>query len=96
MEYRSTVTAHQRLKRWIETVDILAEMKRQRWRPLLLARGGSEPHGREVLSAARERGLTVSERTWERPGSEGLVDALLFKPWEADHLKGAVSRALDG
>lgn len=63
-------------KRWLGTIDIVAEMKRQAWRPLLLARGGSEPHGREVLQAAAERGLRVVERTWCEPGPKGLLDAV--------------------
>jgi hypothetical protein len=32
-------------KRWIEAVETVAEMKRRDWRPLLVARGGTEPHG---------------------------------------------------
>jgi len=63
-------------KRWIETVDIVSEMKRQGWRPLLLARGGSEPHGQEVLRAAGDRGLSVVDRTWSGAGSKGLLGAL--------------------
>jgi len=36
-------------KRWLEAIDTVAEMKRIGWRPLLIARGGDEPYGREVL-----------------------------------------------
>jgi len=63
-------------KRWLESVDIVSEMKRQGWRPLLLARGGSEPHGHEVLRAAGDRGLDVVDRHWSEPGPKGLLDAL--------------------
>jgi glycosyltransferase involved in cell wall biosynthesis len=63
-------------KRWLATVDIVEQMKRQNWRPLLLARGGSEAHGEEVLRAANERRLRVVDRTWTRPGPDGLVEAL--------------------
>jgi glycosyltransferase involved in cell wall biosynthesis len=63
-------------KRWVETVRIVAEMKRQDWRPLLLARGGAEPHGEDVLRAAHEMGLHVAERSWKRPGAEGLLEAV--------------------
>ena len=52
-------------KRWIAAVDIVAEMKRLSWRPLLIARGGTEPHGEEVIAAARARGLRVCERHLE-------------------------------
>jgi glycosyltransferase involved in cell wall biosynthesis len=57
-------------------VEIVAEMKRQSWRPLLIARGGTEPHGEEVMAAARARGLQVIERTWKRPGVPALMEAL--------------------
>jgi glycosyltransferase involved in cell wall biosynthesis len=63
-------------KRWLATVDIVKEMRDQSWRPLLLARGGAEPHGEEVLRAAHERGLRVVDRSWTQPGPEGLVEAL--------------------
>lgn len=49
-------------KRWILAVDIVAELKRQGWRPLLIARGGVEGHGVEVLARAAAHGLTVAER----------------------------------
>lgn len=63
-------------KRWLGAVETVAEMKRQGWRPLLLARGGSEPHGNEVLAAASAHGLRVVDRSWTRPGPRGLVEAL--------------------
>jgi len=63
-------------KRWLETLDAVCAMKRERWRPLLLARGGSEPHGAEVLRGAAARGLNVVDRTWTRAGARGLFDAL--------------------
>jgi glycosyltransferase involved in cell wall biosynthesis len=63
-------------KRWLETLEAVDEMKRELWRPLLLARGGSEPHGDEVLRAAAARGLRVVDRAWTRPGAQGLLEAL--------------------
>lgn len=63
-------------KRWLATVDILGELKRQRWRPLLVARGGLEPHGAEVLQAANAKGLVVVDREVTRAGVEGLLGAL--------------------
>jgi glycosyltransferase involved in cell wall biosynthesis len=63
-------------KRWLETIDIVAELKRQQWRPLLLARGGSEAYGEEVLWAARARGLRVVERSWTQPGARRLLDVV--------------------
>jgi glycosyltransferase involved in cell wall biosynthesis len=70
-------------KRWLAAVDLVAEMKRQGFRPLLLARGGVEPHREEVLAAARARGLRLAERAWSRPGADGLVEALR-DPGEVD------------
>jgi glycosyltransferase involved in cell wall biosynthesis len=63
-------------KRWIAAVDIVAAMKQRKLRPLLIARGGSEPHGEEVLAAARARGLRVSHRRATNGGVEGLLGAL--------------------
>jgi glycosyltransferase involved in cell wall biosynthesis len=63
-------------KRWIAAIEIVAQMKRQSWRPLLIARGGTEPHEQEVIAAARSRGLRVSERCWKEPGVRGLMRAL--------------------
>jgi glycosyltransferase involved in cell wall biosynthesis len=63
-------------KRWLASVALVGEMKRQGWRPLLLARGGCEPHGGEVLSAARDMGLRVVERAWTSAGPQGLTGAL--------------------
>jgi glycosyltransferase involved in cell wall biosynthesis len=70
-------------KRWLAAVELVAEMKREGWRPLLLARGGVEPHRAEVLAAAASRGLRVVERASVRPGPEGLVEAAT-EPGDAD------------
>jgi hypothetical protein len=40
-------------KRWFGAMGITAEMRRKGLRPLLIARGGREPHGTQVLSTAR-------------------------------------------
>ena len=63
-------------KCWLAAVDIVAEMKRRNFRPLLIARGGNEPHGEEVLAAARARGLHVTDRKSTVGGIEGLLGAL--------------------
>jgi glycosyltransferase involved in cell wall biosynthesis len=62
-------------KRWLATVEIIAELKQRGARPLLIARGGLEAHGREVLARARELGLSIAERN-ARPGVKGLISAL--------------------
>lgn len=63
-------------KRWLAAIDIVADTKARGWRPLLVARGGVEAHGAEVLAAARARGLQVAERTQTAPGISGLLAAL--------------------
>ncbi len=63
-------------KRWLPTVGIVAELKRQGWRPLLVARGGHEAHGEEVLRSAGQHGLHVIERCTTRPGAADLMDVL--------------------
>ena len=63
-------------KRWLLAVHTVAELKRQGWRPLLVARGGSEPHGADVLATARALGLRVAARRAPAPGVEGLLAAL--------------------
>jgi glycosyltransferase involved in cell wall biosynthesis len=63
-------------KRWLLAVATVAAMKRQGWRPLLIARGGIEAHGHEVLAAATAAGLRVVERPLPQPGVRGLLQAL--------------------
>lgn len=63
-------------KGWVATIGIVRELKRQGLRPLLVARGGVEPHGADVLAAAAEAGLRVVEREQAQPGPAGMVDAL--------------------
>ncbi len=63
-------------KRWLGAVDIVAELKRAGRKPLLVARGGIEAHGHEVLSRAVAAGLRVQERSVSRPGAAGLIEAL--------------------
>jgi glycosyltransferase involved in cell wall biosynthesis len=63
-------------KRWIETLHMVAEMKRQSWQPLLLARGGAEQYGEDVLREAHALRLKVVDRAWDRPGAGGLLSAV--------------------
>jgi glycosyltransferase involved in cell wall biosynthesis len=62
-------------KRWLLAVETLSLLKQQGWRPLLLARGGVEAHGAEVLRAAAMAGLRVVERT-AGLGVRGFLDTL--------------------
>lgn len=63
-------------KRWLAAIDIVADAKARGWRPLLVARGGVESHGAEVLASARARGLRVTERVQTARGISGLLAAL--------------------
>jgi glycosyltransferase involved in cell wall biosynthesis len=63
-------------KRWIPSIELVAEMKRRGLAPLLVARGGLERHGDEVWERSRALGLRVVERTLRRPGAEGMLEAL--------------------
>lgn len=63
-------------KRWLLAVDTVGEMKRLGWRPLLVARGGVEAHGHEVLTAAAKGGLRVIERAVAEQDVRGLLGAL--------------------
>jgi glycosyltransferase involved in cell wall biosynthesis len=63
-------------KRWFMAVDAVAEMKRQNLRPLLLARGGMEKHGEEVLERAEQQGLSIAPVQWTGCGSEEMAEAI--------------------
>lgn len=62
-------------KRWVMAIEIVARLKQEGWRPLLVARGGVEPYGREVLATAEAAGLQVVQR--QNPqGVSGVLEAL--------------------
>jgi glycosyltransferase involved in cell wall biosynthesis len=63
-------------KRWLLTIDTVGEMKRAGLQPLLIARGGVEAHGSEVLATAAAQGLRVVERALPYAGVQGLLDAV--------------------
>jgi len=63
-------------KRWLLAMETVAALKRHHWHPLLIARGGVEAHGGEVLTAAAGAGLRVVERPLPQPGVPGLLRAL--------------------
>jgi glycosyltransferase involved in cell wall biosynthesis len=63
-------------KRWLLAVDTVSDLKRRGARPLLVARGGLETHGREVTAHADEAGLRVTPRALTDPGAGGLLDAM--------------------
>ncbi len=63
-------------KRWSTAIATVAELKAQGWRPLLVARGGSEPYGGEMRLLARRAGLVWRERTLRSVAVEDLLAAV--------------------
>ena len=63
-------------KHWLLSIDIVGELKRHGGHPLLIARGGVEAHGVEVLAWAAAHGLRVVERTLRQPDLRGLFESL--------------------
>jgi glycosyltransferase involved in cell wall biosynthesis len=63
-------------KRWLLAIETVRVLKSLGWRPLLVARGGVEAHGAEVLARAGEAGLRVVQRAGPVPGVRGLLEAL--------------------
>jgi glycosyltransferase involved in cell wall biosynthesis len=63
-------------KRWLAAVAIVAAMKRAGLRPLLIARGGAEPHGTEVLAAMAGNGLRRVDLSLRKPGVDGMLEML--------------------
>ena len=91
-------------KRWLLAVRGVAELKRHGLRPLLVARGGVEAHGAEVLAEAAAAGLRIVRRSPAGPGVRGWIEALrtvngadlvaLDAPVEPEALR-AIYRAAD-
>jgi hypothetical protein len=63
-------------KQWLLAIDTGRVMKHLGWRPLLIARGGVEAYGTEVLATATQAGLRVVKRLLPQPGIQGLLHAL--------------------
>jgi glycosyltransferase involved in cell wall biosynthesis len=63
-------------KRWMMAVEAVARLKERGQPVLLLVRGGIEPHGHEVLTYARQRGLGVHDLT-SPPGAPRSVQTCL-------------------
>jgi glycosyltransferase involved in cell wall biosynthesis len=63
-------------KRWLGALEIVRALKRQGHSPLLIARGGSEAHGHEVLAKAGALGLRVVDRNGKESGVQGLLRRL--------------------
>jgi glycosyltransferase involved in cell wall biosynthesis len=63
-------------KRWDGAVETVARLKEKGVRTILLARGGLEPYGKEVLNQARSLGLIIGDAFTEDTSFEGYLSAL--------------------
>lgn len=70
-------------KRWIMALEAVAELKSRGNRPLLIARGGREAHGEEVLARARSLGLSTDAVACGDP-SQGALHAAVATAAAAD------------
>lgn len=93
-------------KRWLMAVDATADLKRRGLRPILLAKGGVEAHGQEVLERARMRDLRIgytqtideTEQSLCQAVASGVaanVDALVFRGGLAQRQLRVLYRAVD-
>jgi glycosyltransferase involved in cell wall biosynthesis len=73
-------------KNWLGSVRLVAELKRLGHRPLLIARGGLEAHGIDVLRAMQTAGLHVAPRANSEGGMRGLSSTLSNTPQDVDVL----------
>jgi glycosyltransferase involved in cell wall biosynthesis len=63
-------------KRWIPSMNAIAALRTAGAQPLLVARGGMESYGAEVLRHATGLGLKVSERPVVRGGGDAFPEAV--------------------
>lgn len=63
-------------KRWLGAVESTAALRRAGEKPLLIARGGAEAYGADILSHAHRLGLQVSRQRLEQSGAAGLLKAV--------------------
>ena len=80
-------------KRWLMAVDAVGELKTRGMRPLLVARGGIEDHGREVVERARAVGLTAATITCSDEEPAALWQAIATaQPSDVLFVENALSR----
>jgi glycosyltransferase involved in cell wall biosynthesis len=63
-------------KHWLLAIHIIKMLKQHGWQPLLIARGGVEAHGADVLHAAAAAGLRVVESASAEGGVHGLLHSM--------------------
>jgi glycosyltransferase involved in cell wall biosynthesis len=80
-------------KRWLMAVDTVGELKTRGMRPLLVARGGIEEHGREVIDHARSVGLAAASVTCRDSSANALWQAIrTAPPSDVVFIQNALSR----
>jgi glycosyltransferase involved in cell wall biosynthesis len=63
-------------KHWLLAIHIVQMLKQHGWQPLLIARGGVEAHGMDVLQAAAAAELRVVDCTSVETGVRGLLHSM--------------------
>lgn len=63
-------------KGWNGAVEAVAKLKEKGIKTVLVARGGMEPHGQQVIKKARSLGLTVKEASTKPGSTNGYLTAL--------------------
>ena len=80
-------------KRWLMAVDAVGELKTRGLRPLLIARGGIEEHGRDVVARARMVGLATTSITCPDSTPAALWRAIATaQPSDVIFVESALSR----
>jgi glycosyltransferase involved in cell wall biosynthesis len=73
-------------KRWNMAIEATARLKARGLKTKLIARGGMEGYGREILSNARSLGLRVQDITADGVGLTSYLDAIADHSEDADVL----------
>jgi glycosyltransferase involved in cell wall biosynthesis len=63
-------------KRWPEAIETVAALKEDGVKAKLIARGGSEPYGEEIVAKARSLGLNVREAHTRQDSPSAYIKAL--------------------
>ena len=80
-------------KRWLMAMDAVGELKTRGLRPMLVARGGIEDHGREVVARARTLGLAATSITCSDSSPGALWRAIATaQPSDVVFVESALSR----
>jgi glycosyltransferase involved in cell wall biosynthesis len=81
-------------KRWIDAVETTAKLKSMGLKTTLLARGGREPYGGEVINRALSLGLTVSPAEADTQNPQDYLTPLV-KAYPADIIEIRYQLPLD-